>query len=608
MRIRSQILPPILMWGLFAFLLSTLMGGISFIGLLKGVDLWGYDQLIAWRGVDRPASQIVIIDFDDTSVEKYNAFPIPRYLLREIIEKISVGRPDLIGVDVLLDRARDAEDDVSLAQTLTKSGNIILAEVFGSDQIPEAHPLKEFKEAALASGFVNLPKDNDGLVRRVPLVARTHDYEGISFSAALATNYLGYALEPYGPGLLRLGEKEIPVDSNFATLINRWGPPPARSYSVEMLLSEDFDTTVFEGKIVVIGNSSIAAKDLYDTPVSTTTVRGAQFRRQLSGAEIHVAAAATLITGKAIFPMPLILHWIIGAGVFWICFILIEHLRPYYTVLVVFLGALGVFSLALYLFTTHRVWFPFMGTEIGIGLVWPIGLGYGYSKVQRVKMKIQQEKRLLMGLFEQYMSTEVATEILRQQETGGLSSETRTATVLFSDIRNFTSMTSGMPPDEVVSWLNKYFTRMGEVIRNNNGFLNKFMGDGMLVVFGVPHSNGIQKDAENAVLAAQEMLKAVTKHNADKDSGGPEIAIGIGIHTGSLTVGNVGTADRLEYSVIGETVNIASRLESMTKTLGEKIIFGPETMKCLGKEFETRPLGEKSIRGLSGKIQLFTLD
>jgi adenylate cyclase len=140
--------------------------------------------------------------------------------------------------------------------------------------------------------------------------------------------------------------------------------------------------------------------------------------------------------------------------------------------------------------------------------------------------------------------------------------------VLFSDIRNFTGITAGKPSRTVLRWLNRYFTAMDEVIRAHDGFLNKFIGDGLLVVYGVPLSQGESVDACNAVRSALAMLKRVEELNADRpDEDCPDLRIGVGIHTGMLTSGSVGSLNRLEYSVIGETVNLASRLESLNKEI-----------------------------------------
>jgi len=156
-------------------------------------------------------------------------------------------------------------------------------------------------------------------------------------------------------------------------------------------------------------------------------------------------------------------------------------------------------------------------------------------------------------------------------------------------------------------WLNRYFDAMSEVVKRNGGMLNKFMGDGMLVVFGVPLSRGADVDARAAVRAAVEMLERVEEMNGEQEPGQPRCSMGIGLHTGILTAGNVGARDRLEYSVIGETVNLASRLEALTKHFGTSIVMSPDTRDLVREHFETAPLGEVSVRGLPDKVHVYTL-
>ena len=212
-----------------------------------------------------------------------------------------------------------------------------------------------------------------------------------------------------------------------------------------------------------------------------------------------------------------------------------------------------------------------------------------------------------MSLFERYVSPEVAAEIWERRREIVLAGQEKTATVLFSDIRNFTALTAGKPSPQVLAWLNDYFTAMSEVIKENGGFLNKFIGDGMLVVFGVPLSSGVESDACRAVQAALQMLEKLEELNRLQSPQRPRLAIGIGLHTGVLTAGNVGAHDRLEYSVIGETVNLASRLEALTKDFKTSIVMSPQTQQLVQGRFQTVPLGEATVRGLAEKIQVYTV-
>jgi len=240
-------------------------------------------------------------------------------------------------------------------------------------------------------------------------------------------------------------------------------------------------------------------------------------------------------------------------------------------------------------------------------------LSYGRQVADQVAVALTNaglvhEQRELMSLFERYVSPEVAAEIVNRQGEIILAGQEMEATVVFTDIRDFTARTAGKPSAEVLSWLNNYFTAMSRIILKNGGFLNKFMGDGLLVLFGVPLGETAAKSACKAVQAALEMLDRVQEMNRESEPEEPELRIGIGLHTGTLTAGNLGALERMEYSVIGETVNLASRLEELTKKFKTGMVMSSETHELIRDRFSTTFLGEVSIRGFPGKSRVYTVE
>ena len=237
------------------------------------------------------------------------------------------------------------------------------------------------------------------------------------------------------------------------------------------------------------------------------------------------------------------------------------------------------------------------------------GVAHAQSASGLETVTVTAERRQLMGIFSRYVSPEVADEIWKRRSEIVLAGEEKTATVLFSDIRSFTAMTAGKPSSEVLAWLNEYFDAMADCIREHGGFLNKFIGDGIMAVYGVPLSRGVQDDACRAVETALTMNQRLAdlRRRHEGDAAYPALRIGVGIHTGQLTAGNVGARDRLEYSVIGETVNLASRLESLTKDFHCEVVISPATYELVKDRFGTRALGEAAVRGFEGKIPLYTV-
>ena len=281
--------------------------------------------------------------------------------------------------------------------------------------------------------------------------------------------------------------------------------------------------------------------------------------------------------------------------------------RWFVALIACFLLATCVFLVALALFSFRHVWAPPVSMELCLLAALPAGLGYRSVEERRQKIAMEAERQQLMGLFERYVSADVAAEIWKNRDAIVLAGEERVATILFSDIRSFTATTAGVPSREVLGWLNRYLTVMGEVVKKNRGNLNKFIGDGIMVVFGAPLSEGAKEDACRAVRCAVEMLARVDEWNANKAPGDPPLKIGIGIHTGQVTAGNVGSPDRLEYSVIGESVNLASRLEALTKDCKAPIVFSPVTCEHVRDQFSVISLGEYPVRGFTTAVPLYSV-
>jgi adenylate cyclase len=249
-----------------------------------------------------------------------------------------------------------------------------------------------------------------------------------------------------------------------------------------------------------------------------------------------------------------------------------------------------------------------METLLGVAAALPCGVAWQYVKANLLRSETEQQRLQLMEMFSRYVDPQVARNIWLRRDEVSLEGDERIATVLFSDIRNFTGITAGKPSRIVLRWLNRYFTAMDEVIRANDGFLNKFIGDGLLVVYGVPLSQGGNLDARNAVRSALAMLKRVEELNAEVSTGEefPELRIGVGIHTGMLTSGSVGSSNRLEYSVIGETVNLASRLESLNKEFGTEIILSQATYEKVKEQIPgIYALGATEVRGFDEQITIY---
>jgi adenylate cyclase len=598
--------------------LSLLIGVVVFAadrhGLLSAPNLRSYDVLVALQHPEPPSDLVINVDFDEASVTRYNAFPIKRLLLADVIAKIAAGKPSVVGVDIILDQPRVPDDDLHLAKVIDEAGNIILVSEYGFGEHPLNDPLPMFEQAASYVAFGDLPVDEDDFVRRMFLRVTTSNYKRLSLPVALADLSSGRHLRPGGRDFLLFGSDRIPLATTEpdTAWIHFHPSAPTRLVSVEKLLSDGFDPSIFAGKIVLIGQSSEKGKDLFATPVTRPGIIDAgliiEGRDHLSGAEIHAAAVVSLLEGTTLRSVHSFPRLIAALVLGFVVIVLGFRNHWYIAVVVCLLFAACTFLAALFLFSRYHVWMPFVSIEACLLAALPAGLGYRSVEERRLKHQMEAERRQLMGLFERYVSADVAAEIWKNRDAIVLAGEERVATILFSDIRSFTAITAGVPSHQVLAWLNRYLTVMGDVIKKNRGFLNKFIGDGIMVVFGAPLSEGSRDDACRAVRCAVEMLARVDEWNANKAPGDPILKIGIGIHTGPVTSGNVGSPDRLEYSVIGETVNLASRLEALTKEFKTPVVISPATWEYIRDRFPTVSLGDAQVRGFTNAIPLYSVE
>jgi adenylate cyclase len=605
---RSLHIPHLAAISFLSILLTWIIFSLEQGDLLESLDLRAYDLMVAAQHHEPPSSEVINVDFDDDFVRRHNAFPIPRLLLADIIEKIAQGKPSVIGVDVILDVARAEADDARLAKVIDDAGNVVLVNEYGFATHQQSDPLESFRKAAAGVAFGDLPIDEDGAVRRMFLRVTTEKYKGLSLPVALADLASEQHLRPGGEGFLLFGRHKLPLarTNPDSAWIHFHPSAPTTVISAGLLLATDFDATIFANKVVIVGQSSEMGKDLFTTPASRAGI-DISGRRILSGAEIHGAAVASLLHGNALSTMHILPR--VFAGVIFAFIVILLAVRSRWSVALIACTVLatGIFVVAMTLFSWRHVWVPPVSMELCLVAALPAGLGYRSVEERRQKVAMEAERRQLMGLFERYVSADVAAEIWKNRDAIVLAGEERVATILFSDIRSFTATTAGVPSSEVLAWLNRYLTVMSDMVKKNRGFLNKFIGDGIMVVFGAPLTEGAKEDACRALRCAVEMLARVDEWNANKAPGDPPLKIGIGIHTGQVTAGNVGSPDRLEYSVIGEAVNLASRLESLTKDCGAPIVFSPATCELVRDQFTVVSLGERPVRGFTTDVPLYSV-
>ena len=593
---------------------------------------WTYDFLVN-HGRYSPTSQdIVFVDFDDATFAKIQKFPIPRSTVADLVERVGQAKPAIIGLDMFLSEARNADEDAAMQRALSSAGNVVVAAQSATGQLPALLPLDLFcqpENPALPTGFcadgkpgafgyagVNMPFDSDGYVRDAELIVWGKQ-KAESFPVFMAEEYLAQVdpqcrnctLKALDKGNAQFRGYRVPYrDPQARTFrIGDWSPHPAQHISAWDVLTGAVAPAQLRNKLVLIGQGSDAARDRDFSPLFRVRLSNDK-RERIAGTELHAAAIATLLNGHAIGEVPVWIQWCVNFGLLfaatWVFTRL--QLKMAFALAAVFIPA--IYAAAQILFSAFHLWFPYLETLLGVAAALPCGVAWQYVKANLLRSETEKQREQLMEMFSRYVDPQVANAIWLRRDEVRLEGDERIATVLFSDIRNFTGITAGKPSRTVLRWLNRYFTAMDEVVRAHGGFLNKFIGDGLLVVYGVPLSQGESEDACNAVRSALAMLKRVEELNASRpeDEDCPDLRIGVGIHTGMLTSGSVGSLNRLEYSVIGETVNLASRLESLNKETGTEIILSEGTYERVKDQMPgIFPLGATAVRGFDEQITIY---
>jgi adenylate cyclase len=429
-----------------------------------------------------------------------------------------------------------------------------------------------------------MPFDSDGYVRDAELFAWNNKQKAESFPVFMAEEYLGQVdpncknctLQPLNRRNAQFRGFRVPFhDPDAGTFrIGDWSPTPEEHISAWDVLSGTVDPAQLHNKLVLIGQGSDAARDRDFSPLFRVRQSDGK-RQQTPGTELHATAIATLLDGNAIGEVPAWLRWCVNFVLLAAATFVFTRLRLRIT-----------FALAA-VFSVFHLWFPYLETLIGVAMALPCGVAWQYVKANLLRSETEQQRLQLMEMFSRYVDPQVARNIWLRRDEVSLEGDERIATVLFSDIRNFTGITAGKPSRTVLRWLNR---------------------DGLLVVYGVPLSQGGNLDARNAVRSALAMLKRVEELNAEASTGEefPEFRIGVGIHTGMLTSGSVGSSNRLEYSVIGETVNLASRLESLNKEFGTEIILSEATYEKVKEQIPgIYALGSTEVRGFDEQITIY---
>jgi adenylate cyclase len=574
----------ILSW-ISAVLLSTVFVFLLFqLQYFDIFDLQIQDKLFIKETV---SDNVVIVGIDNESIKDYGIWPWGRDLHAGMIEKLEKSGVKTIGYDVTF--SEKSGQDKLLLSAISKYDNLVFP-LEGELRLKENEkalfkdvlmPLPEIKENSLI-GHTTLVPDRDGKIRRAPLFVKHNEEQTVPFFVQILKS-AGFIKDEE-----QIDELFVP-DENDVFRINFFGPAKTfDQYSFASVMDDQFDSSIFEDKIVLVGAVAPDLHDEYFTPSSKS--------RAISGVEIQANLIESFIQNKTIQEFD-------NKFVYFILFLVLALLsgfiankRIYYAVPLLLLLIVVYFVFVIVQFTfgvIYSILYPFLLILISFVAVYFSKYFLGNS-----------EKRKLRAGFSQYVAKEVVDEIVKNPEKLKLGGESKEMTILFSDIRSFTALSEGMTPHELVEFLNEYLTLTTDVILQNKGVVDKFIGDAVMALWGAPLEN--ENHAIDGATTALKMFDKLEEFNKKmKVKGLNQINIGIGLNTGEVVVGNLGSNQRFDYTVIGDPVNLASRLEGLTKYYGARIIISEKTKDQLQGKFVVKYLDQVAVKGKKDGVKIY---
>jgi adenylate cyclase len=472
---------------------------------------------------------------------------------------------------------------------------------------------------------VDIPIDPDGRVRRNLLFASDAETTRTSLSLQLALIYLKtqeISDQLTDTNEYQLGKKvftQLTANSGgyqaidargYQILLHYHSQNVAQRISLTQVLKGKLNPNLVKDKIVLIGVVAPTYKDVFFTPYSV-----AEHGEQMSGVWLHAQMTSqilsTVLDGQHLFWfwsewVESLWVWVwafVGGVVVWY----IRHPWILGSSTIALLGLLAGISYGLF---SQAAWVPVAAPVLAFLLTSTSGIVYKFQLSW-------QQQQMVMKLLGQQTSPEIADALWNARDrliqSGMLPGQNLTATILFTDLKNFSTLAEKKSPEELMNWLNPYLSAMTEEVLNHNGIVNKFTGDGIMAVFGVPvartTSKEMAQDAQKAVGCALAMNERLQQFNQEwQQQGLPEIGMRIGIFTGSVTVGSLGGKHRLEYGVIGDSVNIASRLESCEKDRQPdlcRVLIARETLEYLEGKFQVESWGELTLKGRDNPVEVY---
>lgn len=613
--------PAILLILLIIFTLS-ITAVVAHVGWLDAFEYTFYDLWHHLSGQRAEPKHSVIVTVDDQAFLEHPDEPLVFWgpYFARVIGKVRRAGARIIGLDYLFSVSAESwlkklggsgsdkgrTHDIPMRTELASGQVVLIASVVSLEQgkgqllLPIEDYLFALPGGPADIGLANFYADQDGVVRRFfPALFDDGTMPSLTFATLLSVRAAGLKSTSSS---WSLGDREIP-NSVLPQAIGFVGPPgtiPRLSFSqlLNSRADEEHEIQYLKDKVVIIAAEYLGNQDIHLTPYAHGFL-GLE-SRTMSGAELHANIIETLLTGRSPRSVPGWLRLLYLATAFTIGIALFLRLNPWW--------GLGVGLLLILTCTFLPLLFFQINWILPVASVY-FGMSVGYLGTLGLRLTGEERERLrLRQMFGRYVSDEVVEKLLAIGHRPDQQGESLQVTVLFSDIRNFTTISEKLTPHEVVEMLNAYFSKVCEPILKEGATVDKFIGDAVMAVFGspVPCEDHAQR-ALRAALAMSQLAREfrfwMNEHFSHVDL--PEFKIGIGLHTGEAVIGSIGSPKRMEFTAIGDTVNTASRLEGLTKELGWTIVASSDTIHAASSIASTGKREKISVKGREGHIEVF---
>lgn len=572
---------------------AAIFSGVIHTTTWQLIEYKAFDALSTYTAENNQELPIYIIGIDDASMQVLDLrWPWPRNIHAQLIDRLTEGGASIIAFDILFDHATTQAEDTALANAIARSSSpVILAAARTKKETTHGtfwtrmEPTSVLLDAGAITGLVNLEFDADITIRDFP------DNRDAFWRVTLKK-----AVE-------LIPEIKADLSSKSGELIRFLGPDRTFTYiPYYQALDPDkyLQPEALDGALILVGRATAAAADIgaaqvdiFSTPMTLTT------GRLTPGVEIHATLIENAVRGLSIRPTPqwgvyslLVLIATLSTLAVW-RFQLIKS--ALYLILLVSI----LLILAWTLFVEFRLWLPIIAPIVLLFLV------YGTSAITSILYE-RRHKHEIRKMFSLYVPDKLVEQITKQHTDLKLGGEHREITILFTDLAGFTSASELLPPTDVAKLLNEYFQEMSDILFRYDGTLDKFIGDAIMAFWGAPIAD--PEHASKGLLAATEMLAAMPKVNQRlKKAGFESISMRMGLHTGTAMVGNLGSTSRFSYTAIGDSVNLAARLEGVNKQYGTELLISESTAMAAHQQIPLRRVDCVRVKGKSQSVELYTL-